>query len=470
MNQTPMMQRQQHRLADHNVHRPDSRWPSSVKHTSGQSISKPYRLYEKGYAYLATTKSPRLQPNFEIRMDPRLITPPDQTQFPSTDLEKTFEDVDWDTLFSSVDSETQAVGVHTSLPNALMEENSVELDTLVNDEIKCPSGHCLPAQEIDFIFQDGNVFQKSPSAFEEGMEIVRSGGKLSLAALAFESACQTNPMHFEAWRMLGCVLSECEREPAAIQAFKEALKLEPKNIDIMMRLAVSYTNEGTYNLAFQCLEEWLRMKYPQIPIPEIDSQTAVPSRSQLLDRIKEPFIQAARLSMAEENVDPDVQIGLGVLMFSTELYQMAADCFFAAIESTVPGTINYQSQLHLLWNRYGACLGNIRQNESAAIQAYEMALAIKPNYVKARYNLGVLYYNMNEPLMGVRNILEALLVYRNPTAEERTGGLEEMACKNEETSIYEVLRRCCYSLRRWDLAESVGPGMDVQMFKAKLDI
>jgi peroxin-5 len=463
----PVSQRQPYRSEqqDSNTFQKRDR---GIRGACGQSNLQHHMPHKGRYDHPLITSLGRLRLEPEIGMDwtsgSRTLS--GQTQLPSADLEETMEDFDWESLFSSLDAATRKADVNTD-SSSLVPESGAMLDTLVGDEIRLSAAH--PTDREPSVSPEEDLYRGSHTAFEKGMEIVHLNDNLSLAVLAFEEACRANPVHFEAWRMLGSVLAEVEREPAAIKAFKEALKLEPNNLDIMMRLAVSYTNEGDYESACLCLEQWLKMKYPQVPIPEPDRQTICPSDAQLLGRIKEPFIQAARLSLEEESIDPDVQVGLGVLMFSAELYDMAADCFYAAIQSTEPTT--YQSQQHLLWNRYAACLGNIRQKETMAIQAYEIALALKPNFVKARCNLGVLYHNINQPLMGAKNTLEALLW--NKVAGSTTNEIHEMTgapkIQDDPMDMYETLRKCCSSMCRWDLAELVGPDMDVQQFKMVLD-
>lgn len=382
------------------------------------------------------------------------------------------EDFDWEALFASLDTTTLAIDEHADPLTSTSPDSSIA-PGLVDDETACAtteSTHQLP-DSVSRI----NLLSDSSDAFERGMRIVRHDDNLSLAVLAFEEACRAEPMRFEAWKMLGSVLAEVEREAEAILAFREALKFDPNNLDVLMRLAVSYANEGSHDLACQCLEQWMRIKYPQISIPELDSQEVLLSHSELFERIKGPFIQAARLSLGDENIDPDVQVGLGVLMFSAELYQMGADCFYAAIQSTELDSIKYQTQQHLLWNRYAACLGNIREKEDMAIQAYETALALKPNFVKARCNLGVLYHNINQPLMGAKNILEALMWNRTAEsiainrASDSDQATQETIDYDDTTEMYETLMKCCSSMCRWDLAELVGQNMDLQSFKIQLD-
>jgi peroxin-5 len=382
-------------------------------------------------------------------------------------LEKTMEDFDWEALFASLDATTQANGTQAGDQTSPLPENSTNHEAAIDDvapSVTEPVGDQMleiaPAQSISSPVHE---------AFERGMQIVHNEGNLSLAVHAFQEASRADPAHFEAWKMLGSVLAEVEREAEAILAFDEALKLEPDNLDVLMRLAVSHTNEGSQEMACECLERWIKITYPQISIPKLDPQAALASRSDLFERIKDPFIRAARLSLEEEDIDPDVQIGLGVLMFSANLYDMAADCFYAAIQSTNPGSTKHQTQLHLLWNRYAACLGNVRDKENMAIEAYQTALALKPNFVKARCNLGVLYHNINQPLLGARNFLDTIISRRtiySTTKDQTTDGPMD---NDEMTEMYDMLMRCCSSMCRWDLAELVGPDMDLKRFKTELD-
>jgi len=428
-------------------------------------------------------------------------------------LENTLEGLDWETVFASLEPTEQATD--SQIPIVGRENNnymfidklevyetasSLKISSLgptltipnlleepqINASLSGPAADHIKVQQpflttSDYRFKKYNPFIDSFNPFEEGMEIMRYDGNLSFAVLAFEAACQKEPRHFEAWRMLGSVQSENEQEIAAIIALNEALNIDPASLDIIMKLAISYTNEGTVSLAHKYLGEWLERKYPEIPIAEFGPTNYAPTFSQSLERIKEAFIQAAQLSLTTGNVDPDVQVGLGVLLFSAQNYELAADCFSSAIQTTVPGTTNTQSQLHLLWNRYGACLGNMKQHE-AGINAYEMALAIRPNFVRARYNLGLLYHNKNSPLLGAQNTLQALKASRAAKSQARSemmrivtvgtshGRLEDIIQRDEPTSIYETLRKCCGSLCRWDLVEIIGPDMDLGAFEKALDM
>ena len=117
-----------------------------------------------------------------------------------------------------------------------------------------------------YLFEESNVFKDVPNAFEEGQKIVREGGSLSLAALAFEAAVQKDTQFVEAWVALGQAQAQNEKESPAIRALEQALKLDPDNLDALMGLSVSYTNEGYDSLAYRTLERWIGAKYPQLGV------------------------------------------------------------------------------------------------------------------------------------------------------------------------------------------------------------
>ncbi|KAJ5085320.1 hypothetical protein N7532_010091 [Penicillium argentinense] len=342
----------------------------------------------------------------------------------------------------------------------------------------------------DYMFEEDNVYQAVNNPFEEGVKIMREGGNLSLAALAFEAAVQKDPQHIQAWTMLGSAQAQNEKELPAIRALEQALKIDSGNLDALMGLAVSYTNEGYDSTAYRTLERWLSNKYPSIIDPKEvsgDADLGFTDRQLLHDRVTELFIQAAQLSPSGAQMDPDVQVGLGVLFYCAEEYEKAVDCFSAALASTESGSTNQQEQLHLLWNRLGATLANSGRSEEA-IEAYEQALNINPNFVRARYNLGVSCINIGCYPEAAQHLLGALSMHRvveqegRERAREIIGGgsapdgldderLERMLhiSQNQSTNLYDTLRRVFSQMGRRDLADQVVAGMDVNVFRKEFE-
>jgi peroxin-5 len=347
----------------------------------------------------------------------------------------------------------------------------------------------------DYMFESQNPFLENPtasvSAFDQGVKILQEHGNLSLAALAFEAAVQQEPDHIEAWTQLGSAQAQNEKESPAIRALERALLLDPNNLDALMGLAVSYTNEGYDSTAYRTLERWLSIKYPRIHPPDQVSDATdlgFTDRALLHERVTNLFIRAAQLSPSGEHMDPDVQVGLGVLFYGDEDFEKAVDCFNAALESSETGIVNRQGQVHLLWNRLGATLANSGRSEDA-IAAYEKALTVNPNFVRARYNLGVSCINIGCYPEAAQHLLGALSMHRVveeqglDKAREIVGDgsgpgsvgsiddetLERMIQQNESSNLYDTLRRAFTGMKRRDLSEKVGAGMSLDAFRGEFD-
>jgi peroxin-5 len=337
-----------------------------------------------------------------------------------------------------------------------------------------------------YMFEEDNIFRDENHAFEEGVRIMNEGGNLSLAALAFEAAVQQKPDHVDAWVYLGAAQAQNEKETAAIRAHEEALKLDPNNLKALMGLAVSYTNEGYDSTAYRTLERWLSVKYPQILNPKDLSPAAdmgFTDRQVLHEKVTNHFIRAAQLSPDGEHMDPDVQVGLGVLFYGAEEYDKAVDCFQSALHSSELGTTNQQEQVHLLWNRLGATLANSGRSEEA-IAAYEQALTIAPNFVRARYNLGVSCININCHQEAASHFLAALAMHKSIEKSGRAAAYEilgrgateqvdetidRMSAQNRSSTLYDTLRRVFTQMGRRDLAEKTVAGVDPDIFRPEFD-
>lgn len=336
----------------------------------------------------------------------------------------------------------------------------------------------------NYLFEENNLFATATDPFNEGLKILREGGNLSLASLAFEAAVKRDPDFVAAWAHLGSTQAQNEKETAAIRALEQTLKLDPQNLPALMGLAISYTNEGYDTTAYRTLERWLSAKYPQIIGPDSltpDTDTGFADRHELHQKVTDLFIRAARLSPQGDAMDPDVQVGLGVLFYGAEEYSKAIDCFEAALASSDVGTANHPSQAHLLWNRLGATMANSGRSEEA-IDAYEQALRLNPNFVRARYNLGVSCMNIGCYVEAAQHLLGALSMHRIVEGEGKERVMQAideeedildlkadgLMGMNQSTNLLDTLRRLFgTTMGRTDLSDKVRVGMDVEAFRAE---
>lgn len=343
----------------------------------------------------------------------------------------------------------------------------------------------------NYMFEENNLFNEVPNAYEEGMKIMREGGNLSLAALAFEAAVQKQDDFVEAWVALGQAQAQNEKESPAIRALEQAVKLDPSNLEALMGLAVSYTNEGYDTLAYRTLERWVASKYPQLGVPprgmEAEEEMGFTDRHILHEKVTNYFLEAAQLNPEGGDVDVDVQVGLGVLFYGSEDYDKAVDCFTAALNSHQHGSMKREGEEHLLWNRLGATLANSSRSEEA-IEAYSRALELRPNFVRARYNLGVSCINLGVLEEAAGHLLGALSMHRVQESEGRAKAAEilrdgnhgasgdadgkavdDLLRQNESTNLYDTLRRVFTQMDRRDLSMMVGADMDLEALRGQFD-
>ncbi|KAK6456629.1 uncharacterized protein RJT20DRAFT_32526 [Scheffersomyces xylosifermentans] len=314
----------------------------------------------------------------------------------------------------------------------------------------------------DYQFEDSKNNQfldlpKESDPYEIGLQLMENGAKLSEAALAFEAAIQRDEGHINAWLKLGEVQTQNEKEIAGISALEKCLELNPENSEALMTLAISYINEGYDNAAFATLERWISTKYPQISDkarlenPEITDE----DRFSLNKRVTELFIKAAQISPDHANMDPDVQMGLGVLFYANEEFDKTIDCFKAAL------TIKPDDAV--LWNRLGASLANSNRSEEA-VDAYFKALQLKPTFVRARYNLGVSCINIRCYKEAAEHLLSGLSMHQVEGVEN--GSTLNL---NQSTALTETLKRAFIAMDRRDLLELVKPGMDLNQFRGEFN-
>lgn len=79
------------------------------------------------------------------------------------------------------------------------------------------------------------------------------------------------------------------------------------------------------------LLRWLSARYPSHPIPEDTWKSLSQTSWHSHELVTETFLSLARQQHAEDRLDPDVQICLGVLFYTNNEFDRAKDCFEAAL-------------------------------------------------------------------------------------------------------------------------------------------
>ncbi|OWM85954.1 hypothetical protein CDL15_Pgr012204 [Punica granatum] len=247
-----------------------------------------------------------------------------------------------------------------------------------------------------YVFSDMNPYVGHPNPLKEGQELFRKG-LLSEAILALEAEVLKNPNNSEGWRLLGIAHAENDDDQQAIAAMMKAEEADPTNLEVLLALGVSHTNELEQAAALRYLYGWLHHH------PKYKALTSLETPESFYHAdVARLYNDAAEMSPE----DADVHIVLGVLYNLSREYDRAIASFQTALK--------LKPHDYSLWNKLGATQANSVQSADA-ILAYQRALDLKPNYVRAWANMGISYANQGMYEDSIRYYVRALAM--NPKAD-----------------------------------------------------
>uniref|UniRef100_A0A0D6R0S6 Uncharacterized protein n=1 Tax=Araucaria cunninghamii TaxID=56994 RepID=A0A0D6R0S6_ARACU len=247
-----------------------------------------------------------------------------------------------------------------------------------------------------YSFADQNPYVGHPNPLKEGQELFRKG-LLSEAVLALEAEVLKNPENAEGWRLLGITHAENDDDQQAIASMVRARDADPTNLEVLLALGVSHTNELEQAAALTYLRSWLQ-HHPKygVLVPQDQAENL-------------SYIEVARLFNEAAQMSPedgDVHTVLGVLYNLSREYDKAIEAFKNALK--------LKPRDYSLWNKLGATQANSAQSADA-ISAYQQALDLKPNYVRAWANMGISFANQGRYEESICYYVRALAM--NPKAE-----------------------------------------------------
>ncbi|CAN0922892.1 Peroxisome biogenesis protein 5 [Linum grandiflorum] len=283
-------------------------------------------------------------------------------------------------------------------------------DDFLNEQVAAKQQNSKGVYE----FSDMNPYVGHPNPLKEGQELFRKG-LLSEAVLALEAEVMKNPENSEGWRLLGIAHAENDDDHQAIAAMMRAQEADPTNLEVLLALGVSHTNELEQAAALKYLYGWLHNH------PKYGNLAPSETPSLFYADVAKLFEDAAQMSPE----DADVHIVLGVLYNLSREYDKAIESFRDALK--------LKPQDYSLWNKLGATQANSIQGADA-ILAYQQALDLKPNYVRAWANMGISFANQGKYEDSIRYYVRALAM--NPKADNAWQYLRiSLCCASREDMI-----------------------------------
>lgn len=210
--------------------------------------------------------------------------------------------------------------------------------------------------------------QKDPKDFiwiEKGMvdgkEALDQGDYLK-GEKVFLKITQENPENFVAWVELGLVRKLMGKYPEAIQAFHQALKIHQDNLIVHYNLGVIYFNQGNLSQSEKHFEEVLK---------------------------RDPTISDAALYLCHIHLKKGAYKKAKLFLDKAKKYAKQENYYF------------YQGLYYAYQKQY-----------SSACEAFQKALAIKPDYWEALFNLAQGYYQGGKKQKSIEVLKD--LLRRNP--------------------------------------------------------
>ena len=277
--------------------------------------------------------------------------------------------------------------------------------------------------EENYIFESENPYLQEES-FESLIHLVNSLNEASTAVNLTQSALMVEALlqkilannnsskvgeikaAVDYWAMLGEFQAANEKELAAISAFRQALKLNPRHSSALVGISVSYTNEGEEERANQALIEWIRTQYPNFHfhVSELEDFSLTSALASHYEKVLQSCTQS---SSGDDHVDPDLLIGLGILYYSMGAKIVIEEGKEGRALNCFKRALTLRPHDASLLNRIGATLANEHQSEQA-IAYYERALIERPNFMRALHNLGVAKMNLGKHEEACFHLFEAV--------------------------------------------------------------
>ncbi|CAE7572165.1 PEX5 [Symbiodinium natans] len=272
----------------------------------------------------------------------------------------------------------------------------------------------------EYKFAEENPFREISDPLAEAIRLIREGRDRE-ALLCLESEVQRNPESSEGWRMLGQLYAELDQDIEAIQCLRRGHEVDPYNLDSLLALGVSCTNELDQLPALRYLRTWLENHEEHQAIADRVEAPPDYEYDAWRRQVTELFQQAAQANPH----DADVFVALGVLEninrdFPAAVQALATACRLRPNDPTV-------------WNKLGATLANSGKSEQAVV-AYHQGLELKPNYARSWSNMAIAHANLGKHKDAARLYLSSLVL--NPEATHTWNFLQSAVLNMNMDSQY----------------------------------
>lgn len=280
-------------------------------------------------------------------------------------------------------------------------------------------------KSAEYQFQSDNQYLDAADPLAEAQRLLREGRDRE-ALLALEAEVQKNPESSEGWRLLGQLYAELDQDPEAIQCLRRGHEVDPYNLDSLLALGVSCTNELDQLPALRYLRMWIENHEEH----QVLVQGLEPPPDYEFEAWRQQVTMLFNNAAGNNPLDADVFVALGVMENINRNYDGAIVALATACR--------LRPNDHTVWNKLGATLANSGKSEQAVV-AYHQGLQLKPNYARSWSNLAIAHANLGQHADAARFYLSSLVL--NPEATHIWNFLHSAALNMNNMNAFEAIDR-----------------------------
>jgi len=195
--------------------------------------------------------------------------------------------------------------------------------------------------------------------------------------------------------------AELDQDVEAIQCLRRGHEVDPYNLDSLLALGVSCTNELDQLPALRYLRTWIENHDEH----SVLCQGLEPPAEYEYEAWRQQVTMLFNKAAEANPLDANVFVALGVMENINRNYDKA-------IMALATGC-RLRPNDHAMWNKLGATLANSGKSEQALV-AYDQGLQLKPNYARSWSNLAIAHANLGQHADAARMYLSSLVL--NPEA------------------------------------------------------
>lgn len=296
------------------------------------------------------------------------------------------------------------------------------LSELQNARISLSSGNILVAVQLY-----RQVLEKDPNNFEANNELgslLYKEAKFEESLPCFEKAIEIKPEDTRLYLTKSAILYSLGRDSESLQALDKAIQIDPNYISAYVMKARTLESQGRLEEAKKAYKT------------AIDLETDLFQKGELLrslDRHEEAIaIFDEIIKKNAEDIDK-ATMHKGMALFGLGKYKEALDSFIQFLK--ISKALNHYAYFNM-----GNCYRNLKQHDEA-IQAFEKAASIEPQFIAAYLNLAHLLYELGKYKEALP-VFEKVLVLdpnRMDALYSKAYALKELGKTKESVEAYDKI-------------------------------